>query len=117
VQGVLVDGHEPLDVVGDIADSQAQHLLSRVPAVGLARLLQAAATAQVGIQHLDEQVQGTAVTVVERRAGHPGAAGQIGNGDLRDGPPRGELHDRLRKSELRSRDARIGAICHRFVLL
>lgn len=47
VQGVLVDGHEPLDVVGDITDGQAHHLLDRVRAVGPAGLLQASAAIQL----------------------------------------------------------------------
>jgi hypothetical protein len=37
-QGVPVNGHEPLDVIGDIGGGQAQHLHGRVPALGPARL-------------------------------------------------------------------------------
>lgn len=83
---MLVHGGEPPDVVRDVADGEAQHLLGRVPAVGLPRLLAALAARQVFVEHLDEQLQGAAVAVVERRAGHPGAVGEISDGDLRDGP-------------------------------
>jgi len=82
VQGVLVYGHEPLDVIGDVAGGQAQHLLGRVSAFGPACLLPAVAAVQVGVEHLDEQLQGAAVAVVERRAGHPGTAGQLSDADL-----------------------------------
>ena len=57
-QGVLVHGHEPLDVIGDFAGGQAQHLRGRVPALGPARLLLAVAAIQVGVEHLGEQIEG-----------------------------------------------------------
>jgi hypothetical protein len=55
---VLVDGHEPLDVIGDVGGGQAQQLLGTVPAVGPAGLLQAMTALQVGLQYVDEQFQG-----------------------------------------------------------
>ena len=79
---MLVNGHEPLDVIGDVAGGKAQHLRGRVSAFGPARLLPAVPALQVGVEHLEEQLQGAAVVVVERRAGHPGAVGQVSDGDL-----------------------------------
>jgi hypothetical protein len=112
-QGVLVHGDEPPDVVRDVADGEAQHLLGRVPAVGLPRLLAPLAARQVFVEHLDEQLQGAAVAVVERRAGHAGPVGQLGDGDLGDRPLPGEIHDCLLKGLGRPGDARIGPVSHR----
>jgi len=92
---------------------QAQHLLGRVSAFGSARIFLAVSALQIGAEDLEEQLQGAAVAVVEGRAGHTGALGQIGDRDLRDAALGGELHDRMPEGLLRAGDAWIGALSHR----
>jgi len=110
-EGVAVDRLEPLDVIGHLRDRQPQQHRSQVP-LGAAPFLQPVPGLQIRVERLDERIQRGAVTVVDRRPGDPGQLGQLGDGDLGDGPLRGEPHDGLSQGAGRPGDTRIGPLAH-----
>ena len=64
-------------MIGDVDDCESQHLCRRVFALGSAFFLEAVSAFEVVHEHLEQQLERTAVVVVEGRAGHARRGRQV----------------------------------------